>query len=173
MSKIAFGAAVVVLIAAGSGAMGRANAQPPASQLLPGAAPPWGYTTTTTTTEMAPTAASPAASPVPASPVPAAQPAQTAETDTTKSIPVNATPMQGMTTPIQAVSLRSGPSTASPVIGTLRPGMPVRELASANYGWIQVETPAGSGWTYGSYLAPGGTATVVQPSPPPDVISPR
>jgi uncharacterized protein YraI len=80
--------------------------------------------------------------------------------------------MQGMTTPVQAVSLRSGPSTASPVIGTLRPGMPVRELASANYGWIQVETPAGSGWTFGSYLAPGGTATVVQPPPPPpEVIS--
>ena len=168
MSKIAFGAAVVVLIAAGSIAMGRANAQPPESQLLPGAAPPWGYTTTTTETPSVPTAASLAASPVPA-----AQPAQTAEPDTTRSsIPVNATPMQGMTTPVQAVSLRSGPSTASPVIGTLRPGMPVRELASANYGWIQVETPAGSGWTFGSYLAPGGTATVVQPPPPPpEVIS--
>jgi hypothetical protein len=151
--------------------VGRANAQPPAPYLAPGAAPPWADTTTTTTeTPPAPMAASSAAAPVPA-----AQPAQTAEPGTPTPIPVNATPMQGMTTPIQAVSLRSGPNTASPVIGTLRPGMPLRELASANHGWIQVETTAGSGWAYGSYLAPGsGTATVVQPPPPPpEVTSPR
>jgi uncharacterized protein YraI len=76
------------------------------------------------------------------------------------------------TASIQAVSLRSGPSTNSPVIGTLRPGMTVQVLASANYGWMQVETPAGSGWTYGSYLAPVGSTVVVQhPAPPQEIIA--
>jgi uncharacterized protein YraI len=62
--------------------------------------------------------------------------------------------MQGATTPIHAVSLRAGPNTGAPVIGTLQPGMPLRILATANYGWMQVESPVGSGWAYGSYLAP-------------------
>jgi uncharacterized protein YraI len=83
-----------------------------------------------------------------------------------------ATPIQMTTTPLQAVSLRSGPNTSSPVIGTLRPGMVVQVLASANYGWMQVETPAGSGWTYGSYLSPAGSTVVGQhPAPPEEIIA--
>jgi len=45
-------------------------------------------------------------------------------------------------------------------------------LVTANHGWMQVETPAGSGWTYGSYLAPVGSAVVVQqPAPPQEIIA--
>jgi uncharacterized protein YgiM (DUF1202 family) len=72
---------------------------------------------------------------------------------TATPIPFAVTPMEGTATPRQAVSLRSGPNTGFPVIGTLQPGMPLRVLASANYGWMQVASPAGTGWTYGSYLA--------------------
>lgn len=61
----------------------------------------------------------------------------------------------GTTTPIHAVSMRAGPSTDNPVIGTLQPGMPLQILASANYGWMQVQSPVGTGWVYGSYLAAG------------------
>src|SRR6185437_4791324 len=99
-------------------------------------------TTTTATMETKPV-------PTPAA-TPATQPPRTSvDSDTTTPIRGTVTPIQGTTTPIQAVSLRSGPNTSSPVIGTLRPGMTVQVLASANYGWMQVETPAGSGWTYG------------------------
>jgi uncharacterized protein YraI len=125
----------------------RAEAQ---QQLLPAALPPWGSTATTTMTETK------------SAPIPAATLAPSVESDTAMPGQSNATPIQGTTTPIQAVSLRSGPNTAAPVIGTLRPGMAVRVLASANYGWMQVETPVGSGWTYGSYLAPIGSAAVIQ-----------
>jgi uncharacterized protein YraI len=104
--------------------------------------------------------------------MPATQPLRTSEAGTTTPIQGSATPVQGTTTPIQAVSLRSAPSTGSPVIGTLRPGMAVQVLASANYGWMQVETPAGSGWTYGSYLAPVGSMVVVQhPASPGEIIA--
>jgi SH3 domain-containing protein len=169
MSKIALATAIVALAAASPLAIDRAAAQPPAPYLAPGAAPPWAdaTTTATATTTETPPAPSPGATPAA---VPAAQPAQTAEPGETTPIPVDATPMQGMTTPIQAVSLRSGPSTASPVIGTLHPGMALRVLASANYGWIQVETPTGSGWAYGSYLAPAGNTAVVEPEAPPQEI---
>ena len=58
------------------------------------------------------------------------------------------------------------------MIGTLQPGMAVQVLAGANYGWTQVETPAGSGWTYGSHLAPAGSTIVVQhPAPPEEIIA--
>jgi hypothetical protein len=157
MSKIALATAVVALTAAVPLSMRRAEAQ----QLVPAAAPPWG----TTTTEMKPVAA-PAARP--ATPPPQAS----VESGTTTSIQGTATPIQGTTTPIQAVSLRSGPGTGSPVIGTLQPGMAVQVLATANHGWMQVQTPAGSGWTYGSYLAPvGSTVVVQQPAPPQDIIA--
>jgi hypothetical protein len=146
MSKIALATAVVALTAAVPPTMVRAE-----TQLVPAALPPWGATTPTTTTE---TETKPDPTPI--------------ATPTTQPLPTSvevgtATPIQGTTTPIQAVSLRSGPSTGSPVIGTLRPGMAVQVRASANYGWIQVETPAGSGWTYGSYLAPvGGSVSPAQ-----------
>jgi len=165
MSKIALATAVVALTAAVPLTMGPAEAQ---SYLPPGAAPPWGTTTTTTATMETKPVPTPAATP-------ATQPPRTSvDSDTTTPIrgtvtPIQGTttPIQGTTTPIQAVSLRSGPNTSSPVIGTLRPGMTVQVLASANYGWMQVETPAGSGWTYGSYLAPVGSTVVVQHAPPP------
>jgi uncharacterized protein YraI len=51
--------------------------------------------------------------------------------------------------------MRAGPSTDNPVIGTLQPGMQLQILASANYGWMQVQSPVGTGWVYGSYLASG------------------
>jgi Bacterial SH3 domain len=160
MSKIALATAVVALTAAVPLTMGRAEAQ----QLAPGAAPPWGTTTMTTTTETQPVPTPPA--------TPATQPMRTSvEAGITTPIQGTTTPIQGTTTPIRAVSLRSGPNTGSPVIGTLRPGMVVQVLASANYGWMQVETPAGSGWAYGSYFAPVGSTIVVQhPEPPEEAI---
>jgi hypothetical protein len=157
MSKIALATAFVALTAAVPLTMGHAEPQ----QLVPAALPPWGSTTTTETqTKPAPT------------PMPATQPLRTSvEADTATPIQGTATPIQGTTTPIHAVSLRSGPSSGSPVIGTLRPGMAVQVLASANYGWMQVETPAGTGWTYGSFLAPVGSTVVVQhPAPPQETI---
>lgn len=165
MSKIALATAVVALTAAVPLTMGGAEAQ---SYLAPGATPPWGTTTTTTATT-ATTETKPV--PTPAA-TPATQPPRTSvDLGTTTPIRGAVTPMQGTTTPIQAVSLRSGPNTSSPVIGTLRPGMTVQVLASANYGWMQVETPAGTGWAYGSYFAPAGsTAAVQHPAPPQETI---
>ena len=129
MSKIALATAVVALTAAVPLTMGHAEAQ---SYLPAGATPPWGTTTTPTATT--PTTAT-ETKPVP---TPATTPAM--ESPRTSADLGTTTPIQGTTTPIQAVSLRSGPNTGSPVIGTLRPGMVVQVLASANYGWMQVET---------------------------------
>jgi hypothetical protein len=185
MSKIALATAVVALIAAPL-AIGRAEAQPAASyKPPPGAAPPWANTATTTETPPAP---SPTATPAPgatAAPAPtttqapgatasvAATPSQTDQPNTTTPAPVGMTPMQGTTTPIRAVSLRAGPNSSAPVIGTLHAGDQLEILATANYGWTQVRSPAGVGWAYGSYLAQGSTAAAVQPPAPPpqDVIS--
>jgi len=72
-----------------------------------------------------------------------------------ETVGVPASPATGTTTPAQPVSMRAGPNTSFPVIGTLRPGMSLQILASANYGWIQVQSPVGTGWVYGSYLASG------------------
>jgi len=94
---------------------------------------------------------------VTATPAPASAPAQPAATSgaaPSLSVAVPAYPVSGTSTPAHAVFLRAGPNTAAPVIGTLQPGMPLRVLASANYGWMQVASPVGTGWTYGSYLAP-------------------
>lgn len=82
-----------------------------------------------------------------------AQPLATAP----ESVEVPAHPATGTTTPAQPVSMRAGPNTGFPVIGTLRPGMPLQILATANYGWMQVQSPVGTGWVYGSYLAPGNS----------------
>jgi hypothetical protein len=152
-----------------------------AKALPPGAAPPWANQTTTTETTTTPATPSPAPIPAatPAVPaeqspaaVPAAQTPQTTEPGTTTPIPVAVTPMQGTTTPRQAVSMRAGPNTGFPVIGTLRPGDQLQILATANYGWVQVASPQGTGWAYGSYLAPAGTVPDAQPpAPPPEVIS--
>jgi uncharacterized protein YgiM (DUF1202 family) len=84
----------------------------------------------------------------------------------------------GTTTAVHAVFMRAGPSTDQPVVGTLQPGMPAQVLASANYGWVQVQSPAGTGWVYGSYLAPGAGGSAPAPaagygSPPgPEISSP-
>jgi hypothetical protein len=169
MRKIALATAVVALTAAVPLAMGRAEAQPLAPYLAPGTAPPWGTTTTPTTTTETET------KPVP---TPAATPAMQPPADTTPiqgtATPIQGitTPVQGTTTPIHAVFLHAGPSGEAPVIGTLHPGEPLRLLASAPGGWMQVETPAGSGWAYGSYLAPAGSTVVVQhPAPPQEIIA--
>jgi uncharacterized protein YraI len=58
-------------------------------------------------------------------------------------------------TPNHAVFLRAGPTVDAPVVGILRPGMPLQVTASANYGWMRVHSPDGTGWAYGSYLSPG------------------
>lgn len=75
----------------------------------------------------------------------------------------------GTTTPISVVSMRAGPGTENPVIGTLHHGTTLQILATANHGWIQVQSPAGTGWVYGSYLASGTgvpAPTDVNASPP-------
>jgi len=170
MSKIARAAAIMALSVAPL-AIGHAQAQSASFVPPPGAAPPWADATAATE---APTAPTPVTSPAPAATmsVPIAPTTQTDEESTSTAIPIAVTPMQGMTTPRQPVSLRSGPNTSFPVIGTLRPGMPLRILATANYGWMQVETPQGTGWTYGSYLAQGGAVPdVQQPGLPPETIS--
>ncbi|HWD58030.1 MAG TPA: SH3 domain-containing protein [Stellaceae bacterium] len=146
MHKIALATAVVALAAAAVPlTMGRGEAEPLMHFVPPpGAAPPWG-TTTTTETKPVPTPAA----------APAAQRSGTSvESATTTPNQGTATPIQGNTTPIHTVSLRAGPSGGAPVIGTLHPGEPLRILASAPGGWMQVETSGGSGWAYGSYLAP-------------------
>jgi hypothetical protein len=128
--NIPFAAAIVVLTSAASLAGGQAGAQ----ALSP---------------DSQPSADSPSA--------PAATPARPAA-----SLPADQSPQSaglGTTTPIRAVSLRSGPNTGSPVIGTLRPGMSLRIIATGSYGWLQVESPVGSGWAYGpGYLAGGSAA---------------
>lgn len=83
---------------------------------------------------------------------------------------VPAQQIPGTTTPVSAVSMRAGPGTDNPVIGTLHPGMPLQLLATANHGWMQVQSPAGTGWVYGSYLASGtpgqAQASINAPTPP-------
>lgn len=61
--------------------------------------------------------------------------------------------------PIYAVSLHAGPSGASPIIGTLRPGMPVDVLATASPGWVQVRSPSGEGWAWHAYFPGSISAT--------------
>jgi hypothetical protein len=160
MSKIALASAVVALTAAIPLTIGHAEAQPPAPYLAPGAAPPWGTTITTTTTET---------NPVPAATQP---PPASVESGATAPIQGAATPIQGTTTPTHAVFLHAGPSGQAPVMGTLRPGEPLRLLASAPGGWMQVESSAGSGWAYGSYLAPASSTVVVEhPAAPQEIIA--
>jgi len=165
MTKIALVAGVMTLTAVAPLMIGRANAQPLSPNPPPGAeslqAPQPSVTTTTTTvTTPTPTPPSVAASP-PAS---------------TTAVEVPSVPEAGTTTPIRPVSLRAGPDTSAPVVGTLRPGMSLRVLATANYGWTQVDSPVGSGWAYGpGYLAgaTAGPATVVHNAPPlPEIHSP-
>lgn len=144
MSKIALAAAIVALTVAVPLTMERAGA----TQLVPAAAPPWGFATPATAeTSPVPTLAA----------TPAMQLPQTSGAS-------------GTTTPTHAVFLHAGPSGEQPVIRTLRPGEPLRILANAPGGWVQVETPAGSGWAYGNYLAPASTAVVQPPAPPEEVI---
>ncbi|HUC11828.1 MAG TPA: SH3 domain-containing protein [Stellaceae bacterium] len=57
-------------------------------------------------------------------------------------------------TPNHAVFLRAAPTTDARVLGILRPGVPLRVTATANYGWMRVRSPEGTGWAYGSYLTP-------------------
>lgn len=61
------------------------------------------------------------------------------DTDSGASAPV----AQGKST---ALVLRFGPSDSSPVIATLPPDTPVKEVAKSN-GWRRLETPRAIGWT--------------------------
>lgn len=135
--------AVAVLIAGASLFATAAQALPP------GAAPPWAGTAPPPTEAPPPPTAAVTPAPEPSSAPPAMTPASAPAT----SASVAAYPASGTTTPVQAVFLRAGPNTGEPVIGTLQPGMPLQVLASANYGWMEVQSPVGSGWVYGSYLA--------------------
>jgi len=149
----------------------------------PGVAPPWANSATTSEAKTIPPATPTATSaPAPASAwaptettaaIPAAQPSQTADPSAAPLVAAGVTPAQGTTTPIRAVSLRGGPNSSFPVIGTLRPGDQLQILAKANYGWTQVQSPAGTGWAYGSYLAPGGTAAASPPPAPPSEATPQ
>ena len=49
-------------------------------------------------------------------------------------------------TATQPLVLRFAPSDGSPVIATLPPGTPVKELATWN-GWRRLETPRAIGWS--------------------------
>lgn len=155
IDRIRLSAAIVALLAAASLAGASALAQPLAYTPPPGAAPPWAGTSTTTTTTETKTETSPAA----ASALPTALSQPTAAPGATTPTETAATPMEGTATPTHAVFLHSAPFAGSPVIGTLRPGTALRVLASANPGWVQVETPAGTGWAWGSYLAPASSPT--------------
>lgn len=154
IDRIGLSAAAVALLAVASLTGTRAEAEPMVYTPPPGAAPPWAGTSTTTMTTETKTDTSPAA--IPAHPT--AQPV-IADTGTATPDQITATPTQGTTTPTHAVFLHSAPMAGSPVIGTLRPGAVLHVLATANPGWTQVETPAGSGWAWGSYLAPAGSPT--------------
>jgi hypothetical protein len=141
-----------------------------AAEALPaGVAPPWADQTTPAATPSAPAEA---ATPAPAAAettVPAPQfasPGTSTSTVPTTSVEVPGYPASGTTTPASPVSMRAGPNTSFPVIGTLRPGMPLQILASGNYGWVQVQSPAGPGWVYGSYLAPSSA----EPTPSPVTV---
>jgi uncharacterized protein YraI len=74
------------------------------------------------------------------------------------------------TSPLHAVSLRSGPGGEYPVIGTIRQGTPTEILAAANHGWLQVRSSAGEGWAWGAYF-PGGAALGAQAGTTPAEIS--
>lgn len=52
------------------------------------------------------------------------------------------------------VNLRDGPSDGAPVRTVLPAGTPVRITGSTESGWVQVDSPFGSGWVYSRYLAP-------------------
>jgi hypothetical protein len=153
MNRIALATAVAVLTVAAPLAIGRA-APPSPSYLAPGAAPPWANSTTampdksvkTDNSTSEATATTSATTPAPVSdatsvPVSSAEPQQLLEL--------------GTTTPVRAVSLRSGPGSDAPVIGTLHPGEQLKILARAGYGWTQVQSSTATGWAYGSYLASG------------------
>jgi len=165
MSKIALASSVAALIVAAL-AMGRAEAQRPASYLAPGAAPPWANSTAVTTGKSTTTAATQTTT-------------QTTPAAASADAPAAAEPPPaelGTTTPIRAVSLRAGPSSNTPVIGTLHPGDQLEILARAGYGWTEVRSPAGTGWAYGSYLASGvgpvaGVSGNVVPTSPAPVAS--
>jgi hypothetical protein len=162
MSKITLATAFVALAAAAPLAIGQASAQPPASYMPAGAAPPWGATTEAVPAPPPPSTQAPQS---PATPAPGTR--ASGNTITAAGQPPAASPgipASGNTTPTHAVFLHAGPSGGTPVLGTLRPGESLRVLASAPGGWMQVEGPTGSGWAYGSYLAPP-TAPAVPPSP--------
>ncbi len=153
MSKIAYATSVVALFAAASLAIGRAEAQPPAPYLAPGAAPPWANSTTaaTATTTRATPAPTGAATSAPASTTPAAS----TDAVTPAAVTVGQPAELGTTTPVRVVSLHAGPNRDTPVIGTLHPGDQLEILARANYGWTEVRSSTATGWAYGSYLASG------------------
>lgn len=152
IKRIRLSTATVAALAVATLTGASAIAEPLVYTPPPGAAPPWAGTSTTTTTTETKTETSPAAT----SAIPTMPSAPVTETEATPSAQT-VTPMQGTTTPTHAVFLHSAPIAGSPVIGTLRPGMALHVLASANPGWMQVETPAGTGWAWGSYLAPASS----------------
>jgi uncharacterized protein YgiM (DUF1202 family) len=71
------------------------------------------------------------------------------------------TPAYGSTAPIAVYSVttplhvRAAPTVNAPIIGTLQPGTRVQPLGPPQEGvWVEVRTPAGTGWVNGRYLSP-------------------
>jgi hypothetical protein len=52
------------------------------------------------------------------------------------------------------LNLRAAPGDMAPIRTVLPAGTPVRISGPAQSGWVPVETPFGSGWVYGRYIAP-------------------
>jgi len=53
--------------------------------------------------------------------------------------------------PTTFLNLRTAPDKTAPVVGVLRPGIPVDAVAGTPAGWLQVRSPDGPGWAYGEF----------------------
>lgn len=54
--------------------------------------------------------------------------------------------------PATFLNLRAGPDKNAPVIGVLRPGMPVNAIADTPDGWLRVQSADGPGWALGEFI---------------------
>jgi uncharacterized protein YraI len=54
--------------------------------------------------------------------------------------------------PATFLNLRAAPDKNAPVIGVLRPGMPVNAIAGAPDGWLQFQSADGPGWALGEFI---------------------
>jgi SH3-like domain-containing protein len=54
--------------------------------------------------------------------------------------------------PATFLNLRAAPDRKAPVIGVLRPGMPVHAIADTPDGWLRVQSADGPGWALGEFI---------------------